>query len=115
MSIELTRTDLTDYETAQLHAVDQKVYEHSIAVGAFMTRYGRHEVLVEAADVFMQLHDSLLADADIRTGALEYGMVMAEFSSNDRVASQAHQLRERFIFDLYRAVIAERQTEKVGA
>lgn len=115
MTIELTRTDLTDYETAQLHSVDQKVAEHSLAVGAFVTRYGRPEVLNEAASVFLELLESLTADANIRTGALEYGMFMAEFGSNDRHASQAYQLRERFIFDLYRATIAERQTEKVGA
>jgi hypothetical protein len=113
--LELNRTDLTDYEAAQLHATELKVADHSFAVGAFMTRYGREEVLREAAELFLELLESLVADADIRTGALAYERDMSEFSMNDTHASQAHQLRQHFLFDLYRAAIAERETAKVGA
>jgi hypothetical protein len=113
--LELNRTDLTDYEAAQLHATMLQVVDHSIAVGAFMTRYGQHEVLLEAANLFTDLLESLVTNADIRTGALAYGRNMSEFAKNDRHASQAYQLREEFLFDLYRAAIAERETAKVGA
>lgn len=113
-TIELKRTDLTAYETNALHQTEVKVREHAFAVGAFVTRYGRQEVLMEAANLFMALHDDLVADADIRTGALDYGMFMAEFGMNDYHASQSHRLQEEFLVSLYRAVIAERNT-KAGA
>ena len=113
MSTTLNRTDLTDYETAQLHAAQLKIAEHSLAVGAFMTRYGREEVLQEAATLFLELLESLTNDANIRTGALAYGRDMAGFE--DVHASQATQLRERFAFDLYRAAVAERETSKAVA
>lgn len=112
MSIQLTRTDLTQYETEKLHLAELKVADYSLAVGAFMTRYGREEVLKEAADLFLSMLDEFVADTDIRTGALEYGMFMAEFGMNDRHASQAYQLREAFMRDLFKAAIAERNTVK---
>lgn len=115
MNTTLNRTDLTAYETEVLHATEVKVAEHSFAVGAFMTRYGSEEVLHEAADLFLSLLDQLVADADIRDGALEYGQVMSEFGMNDSHASQAYQLRERFLFDLYRAVLGTREGNKVKA
>lgn len=111
----LTRTQLTAYEAEALHRVDRAAYDHSLAVGAFVTRYGRPEVLQEAAELFLSLLDELVADTDIRTGAFEYAMFMAEFGMNDRHASQAYRLREEFQRDLYNAAIAERETAKVGA
>jgi len=108
-TIELNRTDLTQYETEKLHLADRKVADHSLAVGAFMTRYGRPEVLQEAADLFLSLLDELVADTDIRTGALDYAMFMAECGMNDRHASQAYRLREEFQFDLYLAAISTRE------
>lgn len=104
----LTRTDLTTYETNALHAAEVKAREHSLTIGAYMTRYGRPEVMQEAAALFLELLESLTNDADIRTGALGYGQVMAEFAANDRHAAQATQLVNAFMFDLYRAAIAER-------
>jgi hypothetical protein len=104
----LTRTELTAYETNALHAAEVKAREHSLAIGAFMTRYGRPEVLQEAAELFLELLESLTNDADIRTGALEYGQFMAEHGANQYGISQATQLLERFMFDLFRAVIGER-------
>jgi len=111
----LNRTDLTQYETEKLHLAQLKVRDHAIAVGAFMTRYGREEVLMEAADLFMFLLDDLVADTDIRDGALEYGMFMAEFRKNDRQVAQTYQLQGHFLFDLYRAVLGTREGNKAKA
>jgi hypothetical protein len=111
----LNRTDLTTYEAAQLHATQLKIAEHSIAVGAFVARCGRQEVRLEAAELFLQLLETLVNDENIRTGALAYERDMSEFSAAETRTSQATQLRERFAFDLYRAAVAERETVKVAA
>jgi len=113
MSITLNRTELTAYETEQLHATQVKIRDHSFAVGAFMTRYGREEVLQEAATLFLELLESLTNDANIRTGALAYGRDMAGFE--DVHACQATQLCERFAFSLYSSAVAERETTKAVA
>lgn len=109
MNTTLNRTDLTAYETEVLHATKNKVAEHSLAVGAFMTRYGSEDVLQEAANLFLELVQQLDADANLRTAALVYGMEMAEFAANDRHASQAYQLRSRFLNYLYSAAAADRK------
>lgn len=113
-TIELNRTDLTQYETEKLHLAQLKAMQHSLAIGAFMTRYGQPEVLQEAADLFLALLDEMVADTDIRTGAFDYAMTMLNFQMNDRRASQARRLRAEFMRDLYNAAISERN-EKVGA
>ena len=116
MSTEtLTRTALTAYEAEQLHAVQVRLNAHSLAIGAYMTRYGRPEVLQEAAELFLELLESLVNDADIRTGALAYERDMSEFAMAETRVSQATQLRESFAFDLYRAAVADRETVKAGA
>jgi hypothetical protein len=84
------------------------VSEHSLAVGAFITRYGSKATLTEAADLFLKLLAELTADANLRPGALEYGMTSATWAANDRNASQAHQLRGEFLKMLFSAAIAER-------
>lgn len=113
----LTRTELTPYEAQALYRVLLKTSNHSLAVGAFMTRYGQPEVLQEAADLFLSLLDELVADCSIRAEALEYGQAMAKFGMNDRHGSQARQLRENFMHDLYSAAVADREhlAAKAGA
>jgi len=108
MTTTLNRTDLTAYETEILHATKVKVAEHSLAVGAFITRHGNEASLQEAATLFLELVQQLDADANIRTAALVYGMEMAESAANDRHASQAYQLRSQFLNYLYSAAAAER-------
>jgi hypothetical protein len=108
MTATLTRTELTAYETAQLHRAKSEVAKHSLAVGAFVTRYGNEATLSEAADLFLKLLAELTADADLRPGALEYGMTSATWAANDRNASQAHQLRGEFLKMLFSAALADR-------
>jgi hypothetical protein len=107
----LTRTELTAHETAQLHRAKLEVAKHSLAVGAFVTRYGNEATLTEAAELFLELLESLTADSDIRPAALEYGMTSATWAANDRNASQAHQLRGEFLKMLFSAAMAD----KLGA
>lgn len=111
----LTRTQLTDYEAAKLHEVAIKVYNHSFAVGAFMVRYGRPEVLAEAAELFSALLDELVADAEIRTEALGYGRIMANFKMEDTHASQSYRLCNEFEYDLFRAAIGTREGNQAKA
>jgi hypothetical protein len=111
-TIQFNRTDLTEYETEKLHLAQLRVRDHSLAVGAFMTRYGQLEVLREAGDLHTFLTESLMADKDIRTGALGYGYEMELSRSNDRHAAQARQLCAAFLADVYASVIASR---KIGA
>jgi len=115
MNAELTRTQLTDFETAKLHAVAQEVRRHSFEVGAFVTRVGQHDALSTAADLFLSLNEDLATDEDVRTGALEYGLAYAENRARDRQASQASALQGEFLVMLYKAAIADRATAKVGA
>ena len=108
MTATLTRTELTAYETAQLHRAKLEVAKHSLAVGAFVTRYGNETTLTEAAELFLELLEGLTADSDIRPGALEYGMTSATWAANDSNASQAHQLRGEFLKMLFSAALADR-------
>ncbi len=104
----LTRLELTAYEAERLHETEKSVAAHSISVGAFVTRYGPQEALSEAAGLFLGLLDGLVADTNIRSGALGYGMLMADFRKEERQVSQTYQLQAHFLFDLYRAAIGER-------
>jgi hypothetical protein len=110
-SITLNRTELTEYETAILHQVKQNVRSHSIAVGAFVSRYGTEANLAEAAELFLRLNQALTADSEIRTEAIQYGMSMANFGAGDQNASQAYRLRCEFLKMLYSSAIAERVGE----
>jgi hypothetical protein len=67
-----------------------------------------------AAEMFLKLCTALVSDSNIRTGALGYGREMARFSMNDGRATQAYQLRAEFLFDLYRAAVAERETKEAN-
>jgi hypothetical protein len=104
----LNRTELTEYETAILHEVKKRVRSHSIAVGAFVVRYGSEEALAEAGKLFLDLLKSLTADSGIRVEALEYGLASATWGANDQNASQAYQLRSEFLRLLYSSAIAEK-------
>lgn len=104
----LNRTELTEYETAILHQVKQNVRSHSIAVGAFVSRYGTEETLAEAAELFLRLNQALVEDANIRTEALHYGLSSSYFGSNDQSASQAYRLRCEFLKMLYGSAVSER-------
>jgi hypothetical protein len=104
----LNRTELTEYETAILHEVKKHVRSHSIAVGAFVVRYGSEEALAEAGKLFLDLLKSLTADSGIRVEALEYGLASATWGANDQNASQAYQLRSEFLRLLYSSAIAEK-------
>ena len=115
MSAELTRTQLTDFETAKLHAVAQEVRRHSFEVGAFVTRSGQHDALSAAADLFLSLNEDLASDEDVRTGALEYGLAFAENRAADRHASQAAALQGQFLVMLYKAAIADRADAEAAA
>ena len=108
MTATLTRTELTAYEVEQLHRAKLEVANHSLAVGAFVTRYGNEATLTEAANLFLELLEALTADDQLRIGALEYGMTSATWAANDGNASQAHQLRGEFLKMLFSAAIAER-------
>lgn len=111
----LTRTQLTDFEAAKLHAVAQEVRRHSFEVGAFVTRSGQHDALSAAADLFLSLNEDLVSDKEVRTAALEYGLAFAENRAADRHASQAATLQGEFLVMLYKNAIAERADAKVGA
>jgi hypothetical protein len=111
----LTRTQLTDFETAKLHAVAQEVRRHSFEVGCFVTRSGQQDAMTVAAELYLSLNDDLVSDEDVRTGALEYGLAYAENRAKDRHASQAATLQGQFLVMLYKNAIADRADAKVGA
>jgi hypothetical protein len=103
----LTRTELTAHEYETIGNTAQKVRDHSLAVGAFVTRYGREEVLAEAADLYLSLLAELTNDLEIRTGALEYGLFFAQERTKDK--NQARQLQGEFLVLLYQNAIADRK------
>jgi hypothetical protein len=105
----MNRTDLTAYETKALHEATLQIREHSLAVGAFVTRYGSEEVLAEAAELYLSMLDELTNDSQIRTGALEYGIAFAEGRANDRQASQASQLWGQFLSMVLTNAVADRK------
>lgn len=109
---EFNRLDLSEYEAKQLHEVGLEVKKHSLAVGHWVMRYGRPELLQEAAGLFLGLMCNLVQDKALRTEAFGYAEAMAKFAANDSHASQAHRLCEEFEHQLYQAVIAERKDEK---
>jgi len=105
----MNRTDLTEHEAAALHAATLQIREHSLAVGAFVTRYGREEVLAEAAELYLSMLDALTNDSEIRTGALEYGIAFAEGRANDRNSSQVSQFSGQFFAMLLTNAVADRK------
>lgn len=109
MTATLTRTELTDHETATFHKAQLMARENSLAIGAFQTRYGQPELLTQAAELFLVALNGLVADNNIRTKALGYALEMSESRANSYGIAQATQLRELFLADLYRAAIAERE------
>lgn len=107
MQMWVNRMDLTAYETEAGHQVALKVREHSLAVGAFVTRYGRDEVLQEAAELYLLLVEELTNDSQIRMEALDYALHWAENRTRDKV--QAIQLQGEFLKMIYNNVIANRK------
>lgn len=105
----MNRTDLTAYETKALHEASVQIRNHSLAVGAFVTRYGREEVLAEAAELYLSILDKLTNDSQIRTGALEYGVAFAASKANLRQVSQASQLQGQFLEMVLTNAVADRK------
>lgn len=112
---QFSRTDLTAYETEQLQAARVAVKAQSLAVGSFVFGSGNPDYLQAAADLYLDLLAKLTADADIRTGALGYGLFLAMGRANDRHASQASVLQGKFLIMLFENAIADRASAKVGA
>jgi hypothetical protein len=105
----MNRTDLTAYETKTLHEATLQIRKHSLAVGAFVTRYGREEVLAEAAELYLSLLEALTNDLEIRTGALEYWNAFAASRANLRQVSQAAQLQGQFLEMVLTNALADRK------
>jgi hypothetical protein len=105
----LNRLDLTEYETERLHLTARVIKENSFAVGAFVTRYGSEENLKKAGHLFLCLLEELATARNLRTGAIGYGLAMAEFRAKDWNVSQATRLQAEFTCLLYSAIIAERE------
>ncbi len=104
----LTRLELTSYEAERLQETMKVIKENSLLAGAFVTRYGPQEALEKAGHLFLCLLEELATSRNLRTGALAYGMAMAEFRAKDGQVPQAVRLEAEFASLLYSAVIAER-------
>lgn len=110
---ELNRTDLTAYETATIHELRQAASANSLTIGAYIVS-GSNGLGFTGSELFATLLERLIADSNLRDGALAYARFMAEDRANQNRTSQAAQLQARFIARLTSRALAARAA-KAGA